>query len=105
MLGRCGRAQGVGCVADVAGCAQGIATSFVTPEDKDIYYDLKQARRGAAHGLAHAAVLTRRHVLRPSSPRQLLTESGNVVPPELARHEASRKKPQKGPDFGRNIES
>ena len=44
-------------------------------------------------------------VPRPSSPRQLLTESGNVVPPELARHEASRKKPQTGPDFGRNIES
>ena len=61
----------------LAGCAQGIATSFVTPEDKDIYYDLKA----------------------------LLSESGNAVPPELARHEASRRKPQKGPDFGRNIES
>ncbi len=49
----------------------------MTLEDKDVFYDLKQ----------------------------LLTESGNVVPPELARHEASRKKPQKGQDFGRNIES
>jgi ATP-dependent RNA helicase DDX23/PRP28 len=56
---------------------QGVATSFLTLEDKDVFYDLKQ----------------------------LLTESGNVVPPELARHEASRKKPQKGQDFGRNIES
>jgi ATP-dependent RNA helicase DDX23/PRP28 len=56
---------------------KGTATSFLTLEDKDIFYELKA----------------------------LLTESGNVVPPELARHEASRKKPQKGPDFGRNIES
>jgi ATP-dependent RNA helicase DDX23/PRP28 len=56
---------------------KGVATSFLTLEDRDIFYDLKA----------------------------LLTESGNAVPPELARHEASRKKPQKGPDFGRNIES
>jgi ATP-dependent RNA helicase DDX23/PRP28 len=55
---------------------KGVATSFVTPEDRDVYFDLKQ----------------------------LLTESGNVVPPELARHEASKKKPQKGPDYGRDID-
>jgi ATP-dependent RNA helicase DDX23/PRP28 len=55
---------------------KGVATSFVTPEDRDIYYDLKQ----------------------------LLMDSGNVVPPELARHEAAKKKPQKGPDFGRDID-
>ena len=46
---------------------QGTAVSFLTSEDQDIFYDLKE----------------------------LLTNSNNTVPPELARHEASNVKPQR----------
>ena len=46
---------------------QGTAVSFLTSEDQDIFYDLKE----------------------------LLTNSNNPVPPELARHEASKVKPQR----------
>lgn len=55
---------------------KGVATSFVTNEDADLFFDLKQ----------------------------LLQDSGNEVPPELAAHPASRKRPAKGPDFGRDID-
>lgn len=54
---------------------KGVAASFVTPEDQDLFFDL----------------------------RVLLSESGNEVPPELAAHPAARKKPQKT-DFGRDID-
>jgi ATP-dependent RNA helicase DDX23/PRP28 len=57
---------------------KGVATSLVTHEDSDLFFDLKA----------------------------LLQDSGNVVPPELAAHPASRKKPEFGKkDFGRNIEA
>ena len=46
---------------------QGTAVSFITSEDTDVMYDLKE----------------------------LLTNSGNAVPPELARHEAAKVKPQR----------
>ena len=46
---------------------QGTAVSFLTSEDQDLFYDLKE----------------------------LLTNSNNAVPPELARHEASKVKPQR----------
>lgn len=44
---------------------KGVACSFVTPSDENIYYDL----------------------------HNMLTESGQAIPRELARHEASRNKP------------
>jgi hypothetical protein len=73
---------------------KGVATSLVTSEDTDIYYDLKNVR------------LTQTAPPRaPLNPAQLLTESGNVVPHELSAHPASRKKPSKEQDFGRNIEA
>ncbi|KAH0930270.1 hypothetical protein HID58_015997 [Brassica napus] len=48
----------------------GVATSFLTLHDTDVFYDLKQ----------------------------MLVQSNSAVPPELARHEASRFKPGTVPD-------
>ncbi|XP_052625194.1 DEAD-box ATP-dependent RNA helicase 21 [Lactuca sativa] len=48
----------------------GIATTFLTLHDTDVFYDLKQ----------------------------MLTQSNSYVPPELARHEASKFKPGSIPD-------
>ncbi|KAF6143597.1 hypothetical protein GIB67_012396 [Kingdonia uniflora] len=48
----------------------GVATTFLTLQDKDVFYDLKQ----------------------------MLTQSNSSVPPELARHEASKFKPGTVPD-------
>ncbi|KAG1334732.1 DEAD-box ATP-dependent RNA helicase 21-like [Cocos nucifera] len=48
----------------------GVATTFLTPEDSEVFYDLKQ----------------------------MLIQSNSPVPPELARHEASKFKPGTIPD-------
>lgn len=48
----------------------GVATTFLTVSDSDVFYDLKQ----------------------------MLTQSNSPVPPELARHEASKFKPGSIPD-------
>ena len=56
---------------------KGVAVSLATNDDAGLFFDL----------------------------RNFLQDSGNVVPPELAAHPASRKKSDKGGDkFGRNIE-
>ena len=56
---------------------KGTAVSFATNNDADLFFDLKN----------------------------LLQDSGNAVPPELLAHAASRKKPEKDKQFGRNIET
>ncbi|CAI5475034.1 unnamed protein product, partial [Closterium sp. Yama58-4] len=54
----------------------GVATTFLTLHDSDLFYDLKQ----------------------------MLTQSGCAVPPELARHEAAKFKPGSIPDRPRRNE-
>mmetsp|Transcript_50465 Transcript_50465/g.117807 ORF Transcript_50465/g.117807 Transcript_50465/m.117807 type:complete len:747 (+) Transcript_50465:98-2338(+) len=53
----------------------GLAVSFVTPEDQDIFYDLKQ----------------------------FLTTSQQLVPPELANHPAAKFKPGSVNEFGQPV--
>jgi len=63
-IGRTGRAG-----------AKGLASSFVTPEDSDVFYDLKQ----------------------------FLTSSNQLVPPELASHPAAKFKPGTLNEFGQPV--
>ncbi len=92
----------------------GIATTFLTLHDSDVFYDLKQVLPLSSPLALHQLHDNEGSLLRiimnvwasiyVSSPYllccfllQMLVQSNSPVPPELARHEASKFKPGSPP--------